>query len=47
MYFQKALAIPTLDTVEIFNYEYQPDFQTFQLNGKKVGFFKDDIGVKH
>ncbi|KHJ78816.1 hypothetical protein OESDEN_21559 [Oesophagostomum dentatum] len=30
------LNIPTLDTVEIFNYNNTADFNTFKLNGKKV-----------
>uniref|UniRef100_A0A7I4Y3Y9 P-type domain-containing protein n=1 Tax=Haemonchus contortus TaxID=6289 RepID=A0A7I4Y3Y9_HAECO len=32
----KSLNIPTVDTLEIFNYNYYPDFSSFMLNGKKV-----------
>ncbi|VDO22318.1 unnamed protein product [Heligmosomoides polygyrus] len=32
----KSLTIPTLDTLEIFNYAYYPDFTSFVLNGQKV-----------
>ncbi|XGW11778.1 hypothetical protein V3C99_012895 [Haemonchus contortus] len=32
----KSLTIPTIDTLEIFNYNYYPDFSSFKLNGKKV-----------
>ncbi|KAK6057304.1 glycosyl hydrolase, family 31, partial [Cooperia oncophora] len=31
-----SLAVPTIDTVEIFNYRFYPDFSSFTLNGKKV-----------
>ncbi|KHJ91485.1 glycosyl hydrolase, family 31, partial [Oesophagostomum dentatum] len=31
------LEIPTLDTVEVFNLNYKPDFNSFKLNGQKVG----------
>ncbi|KIH58269.1 glycosyl hydrolase, family 31 [Ancylostoma duodenale] len=34
----KSLAIPTLDTIEIFNYNHYPDYSSFMLNGKKVSF---------
>ncbi|EYB82495.1 hypothetical protein Y032_0358g3401 [Ancylostoma ceylanicum] len=32
----KSLAIPTLDTIEIFNYNHYPDYTSFLLNGKKI-----------
>ncbi|EPB70958.1 SANTA protein [Ancylostoma ceylanicum] len=31
-----SLQIPTLDTLEIFNYRYHPDFNSFQLNNKEI-----------
>ncbi|KJH46330.1 glycosyl hydrolase, family 31 [Dictyocaulus viviparus] len=31
-----SLVIPTLDTLEIFNYKYFPDFNSFTLNGRKI-----------
>ena len=34
--FQNSVSLPTLDTLEIFNFPAQPDFNSFQLNGKKI-----------
>ncbi|KAJ1363754.1 hypothetical protein KIN20_023685 [Parelaphostrongylus tenuis] len=32
----KSFSVPTLDTLEILNYKYFPDFTSFMLNGKTV-----------
>lgn len=30
------LAIPTLDVIEVLGYSHYPDFNTFNLDGKKI-----------
>ncbi|PIO74948.1 hypothetical protein TELCIR_03027, partial [Teladorsagia circumcincta] len=49
----RSLTVPTIDIVEIFNYNYYPDFSSFILNGKKEevdsagDFYRPDTVLTH